>query len=284
MSSSTKINFEEALKEIDTLHGNMGVLSRLGPLLRDPNSDIGDVTRLIQSDGALSASIIRISNSAFYRSGEKNRDVGSALNKVGFNQALRLVGIALSKQVFMRDLTAYGISADNYWSYSYFSAVFMETVARRVGMNADDLYLLGLLHAIGRVLINEILHNTRIEMYWDPSIPSEDWEAVMVGIGYDKAGQRLLEMWNFEEGICKRVGHQLNAQLIQQDAALQLLALTRNLIEHNGFDFRLSAWKAPAQHAFYERSRSEVSTIEKEVERSLKQVREIRETLNNPGS
>lgn len=88
------------IDRIKKLHGNMAILARLNAILNDPNAALSDAERLINTDAALGATIIRLSNSVLYAVGERRVDVYSALQKVGFNEALRLVGIALSREVF----------------------------------------------------------------------------------------------------------------------------------------------------------------------------------------
>ncbi len=271
----------DAIKRIESLHANMSVLSRLNGLLRNTNTDLDTVSRLIQSDGALATGIIKISNSAFFGSGQRNKDVHSALRKVGLNQALRLVGIAMSKQVFMHDLKAYGLTADDYWTYSYFCGVFMDTSAQRVGLNQDDAYLLGLLHALGRVVINELLRNTQVEIFWSPTIPPEQWEEIMVGFRYYTAGAMLLECWKFEPLLCKDVREQCDETCISANPLLALLDYTRQLALMNRWNMNLENWVYPQNHAYLHLTGSEEDQIAFDLRRSCQLVKDIRETLKN---
>lgn len=279
MPATQQKNFRQAIKEVETLHGNMAVLSRLGPMLKDPNSDLDDATRLIQTDGALSGSIIRISNSAYYGSGVRSPDVSSALRKVGFNEALRLVGMALSKQVFMRDLGIYGISADDYWSHSYLTGLLLETFAMRLGWDRDDAYMLGLLHAIGKVVLNELIDEAEVEVYWDPTYTSEEWEEIMVGFRYDEAGGILLENWKFPEAIYGRVRKQLDGAAIQSDSLLLALDYIRELVSLNQYDFGRAEWEIPEDHGFIESSQSEPDLIGRELARCRQTMDRIRSTI-----
>lgn len=281
MSTATQKNFREAIKEVETLHGNMAVLSRLGPMLKDPNSDLGDAARLIQTDGALSGSIIRISNSAYYGTGMRSPDVNSALRKVGFNEALRLVGMALSKQVFMRDLNVYGISADDYWSHSYLTGLLLEIFAGRLGWDRDDAYMVGLLHAIGKVVLNELIHEEDVEVYWDPTYTSEEWEEIMVGFRYDEAGAILLENWKFPEGIHRRVGRQLSAGAMATDPVLGGLGFVREMVTLNEYDFGREAWAIPEDHPFLETTRTEAGVVEREVDQARTMMEQIRATIQS---
>lgn len=258
----------------------MGVLARLNTLLRDTNANLEDASLLIKSDGSLAATIIKISNSAYYGSQDKSKDVLSALRKVGLNEALRLVGIAISKQVFMRDLNAYGISADDFWSYSYFSAVHMETAARRLGLDADDAYLLGLLHAVGRVVINELLRETQVEVFWDMTLPSEMWEDVMVGFRHHVAGAELLKRWAFADSITQSIENQFEESYLRNDMMVSLLGYTRQYADQHCLDL-YACEQPPEGHPYQELSKSDQDQLEFDINHSIKTVKAVHDTLKD---
>jgi HD-like signal output (HDOD) protein len=252
-SATSTLEKEEYLRilgKIESLNGNMAVLSRLGTMLHDPNNGIDDVAKLLQSDGALSANAIRASNSVRYGIGPKISSVEAALIKVGYNQVISLIGTALSKQVFMKDLTAYSMTADEYWAYSYFCGVFLESQASRVGIFPDEAYLLGLLHGIGRIVINELLIKGRSELVWDKAIPCEKWEELNIGFRSDQAGATLLKNWKFSPSIHQRVADQYLVQAQAKDQLLQLLDYARCSAELNRYSLDETPWVLPTDHPY----------------------------------
>lgn len=277
MPPEKKLDFASAIKKIETLHGNMSVLAMLSQLLHDTNSNLDDVTRLIKTDGALTTTIIRISNSAFYGSAQKNTDVPTALQQVGLDEALRLVGVALSRQVFMKDLTAYGITADYYWTSSYFCGLMTEKIARRAGLEVDEAYLLGLLHSIGKVVINEILLDNEVEIYWDPTLPSEEWEDIMVGFRHSEAGALLLTNWAFSEFFCDRIKQQAEIQARSADPLLEALDFARIVSEINDCDLSKDTWDKPQDHPIYQLTEDEA--LDDDIKQTLEQVAALQATL-----
>lgn len=273
--------YTKAIANIGSLHGNMAVLSKLDEILKDYNSELSDAEELLQSDGAIAATIVKISNSALYNSGEKNDNLSEALQKVGFSQTRKLVSMALSKQVFMRDLESYGVSADSYWRYSYFSAVFMEMNASEVNMESGDAYMLGLLHSIGRVVINELLRANEIEVYWDCFIPESTWETSMVGFTNGTAGSLLLESWAFSEEMCKRVKTQINPEAQAADPALLLLDYTQQLALHHLDPDRIEALCKPGGHPYLKTQDLSEEEMLENVKTALVNLEETYESLKN---
>lgn len=244
--SPSKEEFRLALQKVEALHGNMAVLAKLGILLREPDTGIDQIARLLQTDGALCANIIRLSNSALYGAGSRSANISDALAKVGYNRILSVIGAALSKRLFMNDLGAYGMSADDYWAYSYFCGVLLEEHAMQIGVAPDEAYLVGLLHALGRVVINDLLLRTKVEIYWDPSLPAEDWETIVLGFRNDEAGAHLLRAWKFSPEVHQRVADQNNPARRAQDPLLRLLDFARRTAELNHFRIAAPAWSLPA--------------------------------------
>lgn len=278
-SVAAKEQYLRALSNVEELHGNMAVLARLGMLLRKPDSSIDDVARLLQTDGALCANIIRVSNSVLYGFGVRSGTIHEALVKVGYNRILTLIGSAISKRLFMRDLDAYGMSADDYWSYSYFCAVLLEQQAPLTGQSAEDAYMIGLLHAIGRVVINDLLVKTRIEVYWDRSIPSEEWEEILIGFRHDEAGAALLRRWKFTDAVHERVARQKSPESIADDPLLQLLDYARHCAELNHYQLEGPEWAAPVDHPWTRRHGFDAEEMSAAVEHARRACRQIGQVI-----
>lgn len=278
-SPAARENYRKALLRVEDLHGNMAVLSRLGGLLREPDSGIDDIARLLQTDGALCANVIRISNSVLYGIGARSRGIEEALIKVGYNRALSLVGAALSKRLFMSDLDAYGMTADDYWACSYFCAVLLEKHAFGIGESPEDAYLLGLLHAIGRVVINDLLRQTKVEVYWDRAIPCEEWEDILIGFRHDEAGAHLLRQWKFSPAIHERVARQKLPGAVADDPLLQLLDYARACAEQNHFRLDGHAWLAPDDHPWTRRPDFDTAQMAADIEQAKTACIRIREAL-----
>ncbi|MBK1877290.1 HDOD domain-containing protein [Pelagicoccus mobilis] len=281
MEPTSDSNFEETVKSIGELHGNMAVLSKLDALLKDLNTDISEPERLIQSDGAISGTIVQLSNSPLYGFNDKSDNIATALQKVGYNQALKLVGMALSKQVFMRDLESYGVTADSYWRYSYFTAVFLERQAKALGIDSDEAYLFGLLHSIGRVVINEILHAREVEVFWDRFIPEKEWELMMIGFTNQKAGSILLRTWDFPAELCKRVEQQNHNPSTSKDLQILLLDYARTLALHLIDPPRLKALCRPGAHPAQAKLRLTEAELTKEVTEIEAHVDEVYTSLKD---
>ncbi len=276
MPPGRKKDFAQAIKFVEDLYPNMAVLSQLANYLEDPNSSLEDVIRLIRIEPALTLDIIKISNSSYYASSQKCSDIDSALTRIGFNEALRVVALILAKELWSKDLEKYGITAEELWTESLMVSLLMEKFAQAVRMNKSKASTLGILHCIGRVVINNILEDFRIDIYWDPSIPLVEWEEAVVGFHYGEAGSRLLKNMDFPTESQKVLKHHINPEkALAPDRMTDLLNYTVNLAQAVGYGFTNQDFELPEDERLQQLgqfSDEDIRTIVSDTEARFKEI------------
>lgn len=244
-------DFKQAIQAIDALGATPAVLVKVVELASDPNTDIDTIGAVLRRDGPLAADIIRISNSPYYAPPTLHSNLNAAINYIGLREVSRVVNLSLARQIFARDLNSYGVLASDYWSDSVATAMLMEALAKPAGLNPEDAYTLGILHAIGRVLINRVIEDTGFTIYWDGREPIEEWERKAVGFNFAEAGALLLEHWQFPAATCSVIRGQLlsepGAEPVSQLGALQF---TRRLLALTGLNLDNTGWQLPAADPF----------------------------------
>lgn len=199
------IEFEEAvdgvIKQIKDIHPNTVVLSRLSGLLGDVNTDLDDLAELIKSEASLTLDILRISNSAFYGSAIECTDIESALTRLGFADVLKVVSLILAQNLCSEDLAHYQLKSDELWSESVTVSLLMEELARPARLNRSQAATTGVLHNVGRVMIDNLLDYLNNDSRWDADVPVSEWEKSVVGLHYGEAGGRILKEMDFPTEI-----------------------------------------------------------------------------------
>ena len=226
----------------------MRVLSRLSQTLKNLNTELHELVPLIQTDAALTAEVIRISNSSFYRAGEPCKEVIDALSRIGFGEVLRVVSTILAKDVCSHDLEKYGITADEFWEETLTVSTLMEALAKRRGLNPADAATVGVMHALGRAVINNILEEFDISILWDPSIEVAEWERVVVGFDYAVAGGRIMKKWNFPLEIIYDIAYHLDpSKAPKERTLLNLLYYSVKIVPILGFGFERKVFELPTE-------------------------------------
>jgi HD-like signal output (HDOD) protein len=238
--------FKRAIQSMVTLGATASVLVKVARLAKDPNTELSTICDLLKNDGPLVGDIIRISNSFYYAAAEPHSNLQSAVNYIGLREVIRVVNLSLARQLFARDLSSYGISAQEYWSSSVAAALVMDGLAKRAGLNQEDAYTIGIMHGVGRVLINRVIQDHGFSHRWDGHQPVEEWEREIVGFDFATTGALLAERWLFPMPTCDVIRGQLVPEAAFEPVSLLgALQFTTRLLALTGADFANRGWQLP---------------------------------------
>ena len=178
---------------------------RVRRVLSDPKSSVEQVVRVVGSEPALAARLLRISNSAsLNRSGRPVNDLRTAINRIGYNM-VRSASMSFSMAQIRKSNKLAGLEhhLNDLWERSTLVAAFAYVLARNcTKVNPDEAMLTGMMHGIGKlyVLTRVVDHP---ELFASNTLLSQiitEWHASI--------GKAILENWNFSESMAQAVGDQ----------------------------------------------------------------------------
>jgi HD-like signal output (HDOD) protein len=178
---------------------------RVRRVLSDPKSSGDQVVRVVGSEPALAARLMRIANSAsLNRSGRAVGDLRTAINRIGHNM-VRSAAISFAMAQIRNANKLKGLERylKDIWECSTLVAAYSLVLARTYSkVNPDEAMLAGIMHGIGKlyVLTRAISHP---ELFVDTTILDgilKDWHASI--------GKAILENWEFSDEMAAAVGDQ----------------------------------------------------------------------------
>jgi HD-like signal output (HDOD) protein len=168
------------------------IVVRVRKVLADEFVPTDQVVRVINSEPALAAQLLRISNSrALNPGGKRHSDLRTAVARLGFNMVRSAaIGFAIQQLKKIEGLKGLEKPLDELWQRSAEVAAMSYVVARcHSSVNPDTALLAGMLHRIGRLYI--LTRSARHpELFSDPASLNEvirDWSAPIA--------KALLENW-----------------------------------------------------------------------------------------
>ena len=191
------ISREALLHVVKTLPAAPQILAQLGRLLLDINSDLGDITLLLKRDAALTARIIRISNSAIYNTGLPFASLEEALARVGYTEVYRLTGFAAVAQLADQHLPLYDMTGLQLRENALFTALMMELTAPTAGLDEREAYTAGLLRSIGKIAIDRISRGSGLAFDVGGPEGIAAWETAQMGQTNVEAAATILGEWRF---------------------------------------------------------------------------------------
>jgi HD-like signal output (HDOD) protein len=178
---------------------------RVRRVLSDSNSSIDQVVRVVGSEPALAARLMRVSNAAsFNRTGRPIADLRTAITRIGYNM-VRSAAMAFAMSQMRRNnkLEALQPRMNELWERSTSVAAFAYVLARTCShVNPDEAMLAGMMHGIGKLYIMTRAAQHQ-ELFRDEATLNaimDDWHAAV--------GKAILENWEFIETMSEAVGNQ----------------------------------------------------------------------------
>jgi HD-like signal output (HDOD) protein len=188
------------------------VMAELCELLQDINTDLDQIALVIRADPTLAARVIRISNSIVYGGEWQVASIDEAVNRVGFEEVLRLVGTASIAGFVDRALSAYGLEAEDFRASLLMHALAAEALARHCSVDPHAAYTAGLLRAIGMMVLDRAARGRLAEaLVFDPQqFPTYvEWETARFGLGAPDVTRMVLDEWRFPDEVVTAIEEQL---------------------------------------------------------------------------
>jgi|SRR5579864_189192 HD-like signal output (HDOD) protein len=175
---------------------------RVRQVLADDSVSTEQVVRVINSEPALAAQLLRISNSRpMNSSGRPHTDLRTAVARMGFNMVRSAaIGFAMAQLKRVEGLKGLEQPLDQLWQRSAAVAAMCYVVARRhTRVNADSALLAGMLHGIGKlyILTRSAKHPALFNDQASLNEVIRDWSAPIA--------KALLENWSMPAEIVTAV-------------------------------------------------------------------------------
>ncbi len=180
------------------------VVIRISHALADPNTTADRVVTIVGAEPRLAARVLQTANSAaFNSSGKPLTALRSAITRLG-QQMVQSTAMSYAMQHMKNEASLRSIARPltELWNKSIAVASICRLVAARTKVAADEAFLTGLLHGIGKLYIM-----ARTVGATDGLSREESWMELISG-WQAPIGKAVLQSWGFAEEMCAAVGDQ----------------------------------------------------------------------------
>lgn len=254
------------------------VAVRLLELSRDPETEISQIVALIKTDPAISARILKATNSAFFSFRSRVTSIDRAVPLLGSTVVTSLaLSFSLAEssiatgpmQTFFRD----------YWRQSIVHAVAGETLGKRCEKGLDcEFFLAGLMVDIGRLAMLKAISRE----YYPVLITATSQERQLfevelefLGIDHAMVGYKLMHDWGLPDAILRGVRLQhFTLETLQQELDPEQDMLEAAMVLSNAVgDYFLSSTPGVAIQRIRDLARQFFNMDNAETDTFLKEVR-----------
>lgn len=237
---------EEKLRNIH-LPFQPQVLSAVLQLRDDTRMDFIELDRLLRADQNIASVILKMANSSFYSRGQEIRTLPQAIGMIGFRTIVSIVSAASAKSIFLSG--NYARFRRFVWQHSLVTSIMGKIICEQMHWKqlAEEVFIGGLLHDIGKVILNQLDRERYIEVFnktFESGKPFRAAEIELFGVDSQTVGQLIIKIWNlpniYREAavFAHRPADGLIARLPEKDQQIiRIVGLANQLAKVQGFGY-----------------------------------------------
>jgi HD-like signal output (HDOD) protein/CheY-like chemotaxis protein len=228
----------ELLSEVESLPGLPEVYTKLMEEIESEESSLEAIGSIIEQDMGMTATLLKVVNSAFFGIPRKIEKPAQAVSLLGLDVVKALV---LSYQLFsafdLRRIKSF--SFDLLWRHSVATGGLAKLIAQEEGLDrssVDDAFFAGMLHDVGKLPLaayaseqyNRVLNQVREadQLLWEA-------EMEVLGTSHAEAGAFLMGLWGMPESAIIAIAFHHRPSHIMEEGFSPLTAVhAANILEH----------------------------------------------------
>lgn len=222
----------EDLKSSRRLPSPVGVALELLRLLEEEEVGFEPITRIIESDPAMAARLLRIANSPLSGAARDVADVGEAVRLLGLRTVSDIaLGFSLVSQ--NRQGPCLGFAYEDFWSRSLGRAVACRRLASELKLESrNEMFVCGLLSQIGQLVFATAFperYTSVLAAGGQGDSETLRWhEQQAFGLDHVELGVELLQDWRLSSRCCDTIRYQ-HATDLADDESVSRAARILNL-------------------------------------------------------
>ena len=173
------------------------VASQVLLLANNPEGNATKLGALIQQDQVLACRVLQLANSAAYGSRYPIESLPQAISWLGLN-FLAGTAFSFSVQSGVFNVDGYEKEVQGLWAYTLTVALYGKAIAGELGLNPENAFLCGLLHAIGKPYVTHT-----VNFHQRSSDVRHPWPVLdrVIRESYVEAGRQLAVAWELPESV-----------------------------------------------------------------------------------
>ena len=218
-------DIQKLLENASDLTCKPQVVMRIENMLLDPTVAFTEIAKVVSIDHALVARTFRVANSCFFGRMTKAKTLTEAIVTIGIKGLYSLVLTHIIIQSFKR----FGLQERSFWNHAVgVSIASMTLAAESVRCSTEDAMVCGLLHDIGKSLMNAMepaLYADVTRKVYNERVSYSSAELEVFGFTHSEVGFMLAQKWNLPSDVQTIILYHHSPRIVEKDA-IELLRLT----------------------------------------------------------
>lgn len=211
------LQLDDLVRRMESLPKLPDTTLRLVRIANDPESTIEEIVDTVRYDQTVTTELLRLCNSAYFGLLRTITSIDEAVRYIGTAKLIQLVMAAHTRALLAPEQVGYGLLPGALWAHSVGVALGCQLVAAKTGMQKKGLlFTLGLLHDIGKIVLNEHVTSEYAQigqLVGDEGLSFLEAERLVLGVTHAEVGEQLARRWGLPDPIpcCIRYHHEPRA-------------------------------------------------------------------------
>ncbi|RPH93705.1 MAG: HDOD domain-containing protein [Lysobacterales bacterium] len=218
------------------------VAAKVLELSSDPETSAAQLQQVISDDQAMTGRILKIANSAMYSCSRKVKTLTEAIVMLGFNSIRSLVVTSAARNLYNTRKSRTGLKERLLWEHSIGCAIACRLLtAERMPGLAEEAFLAGLMHDIGKLVLNLRVpekFDEVVQVVYNENRPFHTTEVEILGFDHTHVGALLVNKWKLSPMLEEAILNHHNPEALTPDNPLLLyLDLGNQMCKKMGIGF-----------------------------------------------
>ncbi len=202
MDLNVKKQIETVMNNLQALPHIPEVASKVINMVNDPDVSFKQVAIEIAKNQAMTTSVLKLCNSAYFSKGNEISSIDRAVVTLGLKEVKNIVLLVAAKPLLEKPVTGYDLGEGELWRQGLTVATMSRDIAlaKKRKDIADIVFTGGIIHNIGKVVVALFVHQTYnkiLETVQEKKVPFNMAEKEIMGYSHQEVGEKILEKWNF---------------------------------------------------------------------------------------
>jgi HD-like signal output (HDOD) protein len=203
-------SIKERVQTIIQLPALPTVAMEVVEMVDNPKTSASKLGKMISTDQALTAKVLKIANSPFYGFPKKISTIDFAIIVLGYD-ALKEIVISISLVSSLQKRSDSHFDAKSFWDHSIAAGVLARRLARDLNYRiSGEVFVAGLLHDMGISVLHRYFRNEFkrvVDIARETDLTFVEAEESVLGVTHADVGGWLAERWNLPDHLVEAIKH-----------------------------------------------------------------------------
>ncbi len=203
------VKLQTKISKFVQIHTIPNVIVALLEELESENSNSASIARIIKNDISLTAKLLRVANSPFYRRQSDISSIDQAVTNLGL-KAVKALALSVSMFEITQGQESDIINLADFWHHNLEVSVIARGFAEKIGgIQPEEAFICGMLHDLGILFFVQEFQEeySQVLRLYKSGRTYEEAEIEVIGMSHSEAGARIAAAWRLPQLIQESIAN-----------------------------------------------------------------------------